>query len=135
MDDETIEQLSEAVKRGNVWWLYGDEVKQCMTVIKEWIEQYSDGSFAATSEPVVQFMDGTCAALWLSDRSEFMTMNPLWPNPDCCEHGVADGDFCETCRAAYRAAEVDPENGLVDQDISDGEFDGEYEPEDAGADD
>ena len=85
MDDETIEQLSEAVKRGNVWWLYDDEVKQCMTVVKEWIEKYPDGSFATTSEPVVQFMDGTCAALWLSDRSEFMTMNPLWPNPDCCE--------------------------------------------------
>jgi hypothetical protein len=34
-------------------------------------------------------------------------------NPECepyCEHGVPDGDYCDECNAAYKAAAADPDN-------------------------
>lgn len=30
--------------------------------------------------------------------------------PFGCEHGIAEGDYCEPCNAAYKAAEMDPDN-------------------------
>ena len=30
--------------------------------------------------------------------------------PYMCEHGLLDGDWCEACNEAYKAAVVDPEN-------------------------
>lgn len=27
-----------------------------------------------------------------------------------CEHGIIEGDFCQTCNAAYKSAMADPDN-------------------------
>ena len=37
-------------------------------------------------------------------------LNRLDPPPGQCEHGVADGDWCELCNAEYKRAAADPEN-------------------------
>lgn len=34
---------------------------------------------------------------------------------DVCEHGVPDGEWCETCNREYRRAATDPENGNGEQ--------------------
>ena len=34
-------------------------------------------------------------------------LDPFLPN---CEHGVADGDYCEPCNKEYKAAATDPDN-------------------------
>ena len=32
------------------------------------------------------------------------------PVPEKCEHGIKDGDWCDPCSRAYRAAASDPDN-------------------------
>ncbi len=35
-----------------------------------------------------------------------------------CEHGVIDGVYCKPCRDAYREAENDQSNGLVERKVT-----------------
>jgi hypothetical protein len=35
--------------------------------------------------------------------------------PDLCEHGVADGEFCEACNRAYKDAAREHEAGMGEQ--------------------
>ena len=78
MDDEQIEALATAIKAGPVWWVCDGKCRRCVGVIREWVERFSDGSLAETAEPAVQFVDGTFAALLLSDASEFVRFVPAF---------------------------------------------------------
>lgn len=78
MDDEQIEALAAAIKAGPVWWVCDGRAKRCACIVREWTEKFSDGSFADTAEPAVNFVDGTMAALWLSDASEFVRFVPAF---------------------------------------------------------
>ncbi len=78
MDDEQIEALSKAIKAGPVWWVVDGKAKRCTCVVKEWIEKFSDGTFADTAEPAVNFEDGNFAALWLSDAADFVKLSPAF---------------------------------------------------------
>ena len=78
MDDDQIEALAAAIKAGPVWWVCDGKARRCEGVIREWTERFSDGSLADTAEPAVQFVDGTFAALWLSDSSEFVRLVPAF---------------------------------------------------------
>ena len=78
MDDEQIEALAVAIKAGPVWWVCDGKAKRCTVVVREWVEKFSDGSFADTAEPAVNFDDGNFAALWLSDASEFVRLVPAF---------------------------------------------------------
>lgn len=49
-----------------------------MGVCVEWVERYSDGTDADTPEPAVFFADGTCAALWCCERTQFYTLNDVF---------------------------------------------------------
>jgi hypothetical protein len=74
MDDEQIEALRLAMASGPVYWVYDGQIKHCVSIVLDWIQRYSDGSFATTAEPAVFFPDGTCAALWLCDVSQFVRL-------------------------------------------------------------
>lgn len=52
--------------------------------------------------------DGEIALQFIYDG----TVEDVTP-PDFCEHGVADGDFCDPCNRSYKAAQTDPENGVI----------------------
>jgi len=78
MDDEQIDALATAIKAGPVWWVCDGTAKRCTCVVREWIEQFSDGAVAYTEEPAVYFADGTMAALWFSDASEFVRFVPAF---------------------------------------------------------
>lgn len=72
----------------------------------------------------MSFPDGlwfqaACSGLWYENRhaagsvSNIMLDGVMFtgpPRPDVCEHGIPEGDWCETCNRAYKEAAADPEN-------------------------
>jgi hypothetical protein len=49
-----------------------------------------------------------CSACAISYQEWFTA--PKKVAADCCEHGVATGDWCERCHDEYRQARQDPRN-------------------------
>lgn len=84
MNEDDIAVLNTAIDNvvPSVWWFNGHTIKRCLYVDMDWLEKFSDGSFAEVGEPAVFFSDGTCAALWCCEVSEFVTLEGVFPEYD-----------------------------------------------------
>jgi len=77
MNDEQIEDLVKAIAApGKVFWMLDERAFECCGVVRKWRERYSDGSYADTTEPAVRLKDGTMAALWVCELSQFVRIMP-----------------------------------------------------------
>lgn len=76
--------------------------------------------FAAAAMPVIGYRMEMLNANWTAKRIALVAyqiadamIEGREIEDGICEHGITDGDYCESCNRAYREAETDPENSSV----------------------